>query len=111
MRTTKALCLLPLMLNVGGFAQTSVRSKSPAIPSTHAVERFICHLDPSKMAESPVSSPDSRRVAYIAAGSQFVVVNDVREKTFDGIAPDSLVFSQTEGGWPIQGHWGRSSSS
>src|ERR1022692_3744095 len=95
MRTLKALLPLILLVPATGWAQTDAASKPSRNRRTTVSEKLICHLDLSIVAEPPVSSPDSRRVAYVThvGGKMAVVLDGKKGRSYPGIGLGSLVFS------------------
>ena len=91
MRTIKALLLLALLLTATGCKRiTAIFSGGRA-----GSEKLICHIDSETVIGQPVSSPDSRRVAYVAkdGAKRHVVVDGKEEKAYDFIDVTSLAFS------------------
>lgn len=94
MRTIEALLLLTLLLPAAGCKMTSAILNGGRGYS----ERLICHIedrDPENILLGAVSSPDSRRIAYVTLdGSKRAVVVDGKEgKLYDVIPAGSLAFS------------------
>jgi outer membrane lipoprotein-sorting protein len=91
MRTIKALLLLALLLTATGCQRiTAIFSGGRA-----GAEKLICHIDSETVIGQPVSSPDSRRVAYVAkdGAKRRVIADGKEEKAYDFIDVTSLAFS------------------
>ncbi|HME57989.1 MAG TPA: hypothetical protein VKF63_06610, partial [Terracidiphilus sp.] len=91
MRTINALLLLVLLSTASGCKWiTAAFHGEKAGPG-----KLICHIDASSVLGQPVSSPDSRHVAYVtkADAKRMVTVDGKEEKPYDFINVPSIIFS------------------